>query len=149
MSTQARFKVNVIDYVDVDITKEADPDDEWSKESTYESHSIRGIETGPNCYELKVEFPVLPNTPYYLLYYNYSTGDSFGRDEGKIEFVGLYRDPTLAHKCEAAMTTAANSGNSEAVIWNDNGIEYTEYLPCVNDYFGSFDWADVQTVYLK
>lgn len=33
---------------------------------------------------------------YYLLYVEYSTGDSFGRDDGRLEFIGLYDDVEIA-----------------------------------------------------
>jgi len=86
----------------------------------------------------------LPNTDYYLLYYRYGTGDSFGQDTGRIEFVGLYQDQELADKCAEAMN---KTGGGAVTIWNDQGKPYREYLN--DDYFAGYESAHVQSVRLK
>jgi hypothetical protein len=141
-------KINVVDDSYTEITDEADPEDSWSRESTAESHYIRGIKIGDRYGDVECSFEVVPMTNYYLLYYRYSTGDTFGRDEGKIEFVALYNDIELADKSAQAMNNAANNKQMLATIWNDEGKPYEEYLNCVTDYFGSFDGAEVETVQL-
>jgi hypothetical protein len=92
-------RVNRRSYTEV--TEYADPEDEWSRESTATDHSIESIEVtrGKNSYyDLAVPFEVDPSREYYLLYAIYSTGDSFGTDAGQIEYVGLYEDKNVAYE---------------------------------------------------
>jgi len=121
--TPMTTKINVIDYVDVTITTEADPEDSWSRDSTCESHSIQGITIEPK--------------------YGGDIECSFGQDNGRIEFIGLYRD--LADKCAEAMDKAR--GQNSVTIWNDQGKKYIESIN--NDYFGGYEEARVETVQLR
>jgi hypothetical protein len=144
--------ISVVDYVDEYITSYADPDDEWGRDSTAQSHSIQGISIHPNYGDLDVSFDVLPNQTYYLLYYLYETGDSFGSDSGRIEFVCLYNDQTLAEKSCASMNKFnRNDRNKQGhvnpvTIWNDLGQPYQEHIN--DDYFGGFEVAGVISVQL-
>ena len=146
--------INVVDEAYTDVTQEADPEDEWSGESTDTSHNIQGIKLGKNYGDVECSFEVVPGETYFLLYYLYSTGDSFGTASGQIEFVGLYNDLKLAEKsCKALNTFNKRDPNNPRktignpiTIWNDLGQPYRESV--ADDFFGGFDGADVAAVQL-
>jgi hypothetical protein len=96
--------IRVIDHTYGEITRHATRD-EWDRDDTYTSHNIEGIKlVDENDYsDLTVPFKVEPDKTYYLLSVIYDTGDSFGRDEGRIEFIELYIDLDLAKKNQAAI----------------------------------------------
>ena len=84
----------------IDVTRERDPEDEWSGEDTDTTNNITGIEIvkGKNPYgDLDVTFEVKPGQKYYLLYAIYSTGDLFSHHEGSIDYIELYENEELAN----------------------------------------------------
>jgi hypothetical protein len=109
--------IKVIDDTYTKVTRPHDPEDQWSGEDTYTSHSIEGIEIVKKneYYDLETEFKILPNKDYYLLYAIYSTGDSFSHHEGKIDYIYLYK---TASKAEAAKTILENH-DTESKDWDE------------------------------
>lgn len=93
------YYVEVIDNTYGGVLNPADPDDKWDRDDTYTDHNIRGIKVvGERAYHhLPVDFNP-EDRDCYLLYVIYNTGDSFGCDEGLIEFVGLYKDRDIAEE---------------------------------------------------
>jgi hypothetical protein len=92
--------VKVIDDSHSYITEHGDGK-QWGRRDCYaEEHNIRGVrDVGEKgYYDLQTAFDLDPTRPYFLVYGIYSTGDSFGHDEGRIEFVGLYEDLEVAHE---------------------------------------------------
>ena len=140
-------RVAVLDHAYTTVTREADPNDEWDRDSTDTSHHIYGIQKAQKYGDLECSFELLPNKTYYLLYYLYDTGDSFGSDTGNIEFVGLYQDKKLAEKSCDALNKFSRSKNNKITIWNDLGQQYVEHVH--DDYFGGFTSAHVASVELK
>lgn len=47
-------------------------------------------------FDIIVSFNPIENKEYYLLYVQYTTGDSFGQSNGNIEHIGLYESRDLA-----------------------------------------------------
>jgi hypothetical protein len=81
-----------------------DCDDEWTRDSTAETHSITGIkEVSNNDYHDVCTTD--GDGPFYLLYVIYDTGDSFGTDEGRFEEVLLHRDIEVAKKNKKLIET--------------------------------------------
>ena len=103
--------ITVVDDSYTEVTDEADPNDEWSADSTDTSHYIWGIKIHPKYGNIECSFDVVPNKTYYLLYYLYGSGSSFGTDSGQIEFVCLYQDKKLADKSCQALNDAYNHLN--------------------------------------
>jgi hypothetical protein len=91
-------KIQIIDNDYTEITQRADSDDKWDRDNTYTSHDIQGIKKANIGYDLDTEFDVYPDIDYYLVYAIYDTGDSFGSDEGQIQFIFLYLDEKHAKK---------------------------------------------------
>ena len=138
--------ISVIDDVYTDVTRKADSEDDWSRDSTSQSHSIKGIKVHPEYGDIDCSFDVEPVTDYYLLYYNYASGDSFGSDTGKIEFIALYNDKELATKSYKALQKAGSNGENFVTIWNDLGQPYQENID--QNYFGGFEGSHLITVQL-
>ena len=138
--------VSVEDDSYTDVTSYPDPDDDWGRESTHTSHHIRGIRVHPSYGDIDCMFEIEPEKTYYLLYYLHDTGDSFGSDTGRIEFVELYRDEKLADKSCAALNKYKSGSHNMVTIWNDAGKPYEEYVS--DDYFGGFTGAEVVAVQL-
>lgn len=143
-------QINVIDHTDYVVLRERNPDEQYDGDDTLTTHDITGIKlASKNWGDVETSFDVLPYTDYYLLYYEYGTGDSFSFTDGNLEIVALYNDCELAEKSRAALDAAAKAKQSKAMIWDDSGKEYEEYLGCVTDYFGSYNGATVVTVRLN
>ena len=93
-------KILVKDEARTVVTRAGDPEDCWDGDDTSTDHYIRRIEIvgKKDYYDLQVAFDIDPTRPYYLVYAIYSTGDSFHHEEGRIEYVGLYEDLSVAHE---------------------------------------------------
>lgn len=84
--------IKIFDSGETYVTQEADPDDEWSRDSTDSTVSINGfaIKKETEWYDLIVPFKIEKEKEYFLLYVIYSTGDSFGTDGGKVQYIDLF-----------------------------------------------------------
>jgi hypothetical protein len=138
-------KISVVDYSDTMTTEHADPDDAWSADSTFTSHDIQGISLEDTYGDLTVSYDIEYDVPYFLVYYIYSTGDSFHNDEGLIEFIDLYKTRYEAEKAANIIREAAIN-EWTATILNSDGEAYDEYLSAVHDYFGSLNEVEVVKV---
>ena len=146
-------KFKVIDEVRSWVTDPADADDSWSRDSTDQSHDIRGIELvdEKGWGDMEVKFDIEPGKTYYLLSVIYDTGDTFGRDGGQIEFIDLYEDHALAEKNAKTIAEHARSPgdyfkkHDSLKITTNLGTEY-QLSPSWVGYFESFDEARVSAV---
>jgi len=92
-----------VDYTSYcEATSEADPDDEWSRESTSTTHTVSGLKlTEGKDFDVVGAFvPHDDDGPYHLVSVVYSTGDSFGHDESRyIEFIQVFKTLEKAQEC--------------------------------------------------
>lgn len=96
--------VYVIFDVHTYVTRERNPDDEWSAESTDANVSFRGVKkTEPrNTYNYESLTPPIEleyDKTYFIVWAKYSTGDSFGRYGGKYEAIDIFTDEKMAEAC--------------------------------------------------
>ncbi len=122
-------------------TTEPDRDDEWSRASTSTNNNVTGIQIvkGNGYSEFETCFDVLPDGTYYLLYGVYSTGDSFGNDDGVICYVDLYKTKEKAEDSKNALQRhydkEKDSHNRDWNTWNnctianENGVLYSFHVP--------------------
>lgn len=78
-----------------DITRHADPDEQWDGDDLAHSQDIHGYSIGDEkTYGETFPMHVEPdkNKTYWLVYANYGTGDSFHHETGCICFVGVFED---------------------------------------------------------
>jgi hypothetical protein len=90
--------IKILDRCYTTCEREADPDDRWSREETSSTHDIVGFCVADKYGDLEVDFVPNEDDTYYLLAVTYSTGDSFNRHDGAIEFVHLYKDENVAYE---------------------------------------------------
>ena len=66
------------------VTRKRNPDDQWDRDNTRSEHAMQYITIAAQSSWNTVTYPglVKPNDKVYLLFAVYSTGDSFGRDDG-------------------------------------------------------------------
>lgn len=146
MSSEELTKVKVIDHIihsEDDSMVDYDDDSCWIRADTYEDHHITGITVcGKDEYaDIEVAFPIDDNKTYYLVYAIYDTGDSFGRDYGKLEVVGLFQNKD---KAEAVKNVCKDSEEfSSLILKTEDDVEYDYYPP----WYGFFE--HLQGVYVQ
>ena len=130
--------IRVVDTTMTTVTDYADPDDRWDQNNLYHSHCIEGIEiVGENDYhDLVVNFDPT-KTPCYLLYVLYATGNSFHREEGEIEFIGVFQNLNIAKENKRIIETKRYRDSNEYYIHllNEEGEEYQISPP----WYGHFE----------
>lgn len=146
------YSIEIVDDVYSRDTSEADPDDSWDRANTSTDHNITGFKAAPESenkyYDVVVPFAPLFDEPYYLLYVVYSTGDSFGHDEGSgIEYIGFYKPSQLgiAQENERKIndfTRNRNSGKYSVKLKSPEGKEFDQSAPWVG-YFESMDDLEI------
>jgi len=132
----------------------SDPDDEWSRDSTKGNVTVKGIKEVD---EKEYSDLVLSDGPLdnvYLLWCEYTTGDSFGRDGGQFEGVMLHRTLEAARE-NARRIRAHNQGEGKkctkgafsVTLLTDEGEEFMCHTPW-NGYFERLDGINVEKVSL-
>jgi hypothetical protein len=144
--------VHVVDHVEHIQVREGDGEMYSDRGETDQSHSIEGIEvlTVSQYNDLEVGFEVKYDKDYYLLYALYSTGDSFGQDGGRIEFVDLYRTPAKAQEAKKRLLAAtaayqSNRGCYSTEIKNELDQKYTFHMPWLG-YFERLEDLRIEAV---
>lgn len=125
---------------DTYITQDADPEDEWSRDSVGKNWSIEGVELsradGEHC--LAPDFPAAVGDEVYAVYAVYSTGDTFGHEDGAyLEVISFHKSKEIAEKNLAAMSSHAGG---QMTIHFDGGGVVGRYCPW-DGYFESLDYA--------
>jgi hypothetical protein len=89
--TKWYLKIDYQSYTDV--TRHRDPDEKWDADDLAHSQSINGYSTHTNLkggWDFVLSKKPSAKQPFYLVYVNYSTGDSFHHETGCIEFVDVF-----------------------------------------------------------
>lgn len=131
-----------------EVTRECDPDDSWGRDSTSTSHSVTGLRlVARDTHDsVSVEFEPEKGKIYHVLYAVWSTGDSFGHDEGlRFEVLGVYKNRKVAEQNEKRLREG--SGNVRLKM---EGREDThEYYTPWSGYFESLDTLEVLSFVLN
>ena len=149
------MKIKIIDNVHYGVSREA-TEDQWDRDDTYEDHNIEGIEVPKSknaYYDLEVGFDILHGVDYYLLYGIYNTGDSFGHDDGRIEFVDLYEDRNVAEDNAKRLRKHNDDNRNDfmkdgyysAKLLHESGKEYDFHVPW-KGYFENLSYLEVVAV---
>jgi len=139
-----------------------DPDDSWSRASTSTEWDVRGLKLidkeGSHCYSYRetvdVNFEPEKGKIYHLLYVVYSTGDSFGHDDGAcFEAIGVYQDRKVAEENEKRLRegkpTVKGQWGDRVVLLMEGMAKGHEYYPPWNGYFESLDTLEVLSLVLN
>ncbi len=149
------IKVVANDYTDV--TDEADPEEDWSSDSTSSTHDILGLQQVNNLehFDITIPFDLEPNVPYYLVYGLYSTGDSFHSETGVIEYIDVFKSLEAAKLCQELLEEHYRTIDkvsfekaSSCELIHDDGTIYKFYVPW-NGYFENLESIDIQGVFVK
>lgn len=137
-----------------------DPDDSWSRDSTSTSW------TAPNKCTIVEEAEVygfdydeVPDTvkrgdTIYMTWIQWSSGDSFGHDDGAHnEVIGFYQTAELAEQARTAIEADSRTdysfepgGNRVRVPLFDGSDTREQYTGSWKGYFESLDYVDVQAM---
>ena len=143
--------IRIIHDCYTEVTREGDPEDRWDRDSTTQSHYIRGFEVvKENSYgDFKVPFEIDPEKEYYLLAVYYDTGDSFGNDGNRIDMIDLYDDIELAMESKRRILDENKDENGYSVaILNPLGVEY-RISASWKGYFESLNDVEIHRVKVK
>lgn len=106
---RAKKKVDDVEYTGVrikysqytEVTRDADPEDEWDQDDLAHDVSIDGFEVVDKYPDILCPFKIDPDKTYYLVAATYSTGDSFHHETGLKSFVAMFQTEEEAkHACK-------------------------------------------------
>lgn len=110
-------------------------EDEWDNGETAADISIQGVEFAERYFDLALPTEYDASKPLFILYANYDTGDSFGRQCNKFEAVDIFQDRARAEAAQRALTDSPE-GNASYVRDNGTTIQYScpwhGYFECLN-----------------
>ena len=87
---------------------------------------------------------------YHLLYAIYSTGDSFGHDEGRnLEVIGVYKDRKVAEENEKRLREGKPEKKGLVQLKVEGRTELHGYHCAWNGYFESLDRLEVESFLLN
>jgi len=128
---------------DVFVTDEADPEDEWSRESTaatIESIEARLVERNEPSYRSKwrgldedFELDVKRGDTVYAVIADYDTGDTFGRDGNQVSVVGCFKQEDRAKGLLNALRDAGPNAFSTKFMGEEYYIGWNGYFEHLND----------------
>lgn len=135
-------------------TRAGDPEDRWDRDDTAASWTFNHVSIVEEkaYFDLAVPFEVKPGDDVWVVAAIYSTGDSFGRDDGACcEYIDAFLDKHKARACRDAVEASRKGWDDHTdkdVKWvREDGSEgKLDYVPW-NGYFESLD--DVRCEYLE
>jgi hypothetical protein len=137
------------------ITDHRDESDEWSADSTHTDVSIKGIHvvSKKQYSDLTIPFDVVANKPYFLLMVRYTTGNSFAKHTGQIDFVDLYQSAEKAYQNKKAIQQHYQQYQDDNEMEDQFNIQLTmddgqkvQFSPSWIGYFESLESVDVVMV---
>lgn len=129
-------------------------DDEWSRDSYSDSNSLDGYayitdKVVDSYYDIvPVGAEVKPGDIVYVLWAEYSTGDTFHRHDGKYELIAAFVDPELAHKNAQACRGSRDDDGWSMNIELDDGSTFSYHIPWLG-YFESLEGIRVESLTVK
>lgn len=106
------FNVDYTGYTSV--TREADPEDSWSRESTYTDYHFNHLTLlpeGTRGADTYIPETVAKGTYLFVLIAIYTTGDSFGSDTASPEFLGTFKTYEEAENLRDQIMKYASEGS--------------------------------------
>ncbi len=150
------IKVLVNYYTDV--TREADPDDEWDADNLAHSTDVLGLQevADDKYFDIAIPFKLEKDTHYFLVMGVYSTGDSFHNETGVIEYVDVFCTLRAAQTCKTALEQNDKHFRRDDITYEDSlscklirddNSTYDFYVPWTG-YFEYLEYVDIVEVYL-
>lgn len=132
--------VRILGYV----TCEGDPESRWDRDDTAADIYVDGVRPvgSDDYYDVTLPSPMDESKRLYLLWADYDTGDSFGRDCNRFEAIDLFQSYERAQEASNAL----NAGESYSVDYaRDDGSIITYCRPWVG-YFENLNALHVEEV---
>lgn len=137
-------ELHFVTECDIYVTREA-TSDEWDRDSTDGRTWVETVSlTKPDSWHretLAVPFKVTAGMDVFAVTAHYSTGDTFGRDGGKMELIDVFLDQEAAAACRKAAGTCGEDSMSFKYV-RQNGVEIQQSAPWIG-YFESLDSVEV------
>ncbi len=146
-----KTKIIIIDETYSGYSRTPDYNEEWDSGEQFTDHNITGFRIAKKSeyWDVVASFMPKKNVPYYLVYAIYDTGDSFGRDRGKIEFFDLFDNLEVAETNMNILEGVVKEEFDYSVtIFNNNFKPYKTTVPWLG-YFECLIGVYVETVYLE
>ena len=149
-----KTKIVIIDKTYGGYSRTPDCDNKWDSGDQFTDHCIKGFRIAKKSEyrDLVASFVPKKNVPYYLVYGIYDTGDSFGRDRGKIEFFDLFDNLEVAETnmkiLEGIITKGKEKHDYTVTIFDNKFKPYKTTVPWLG-YFENLQGVYVETVYLE
>jgi hypothetical protein len=140
--------IKIINNSCTHVTRKSDPDDSWDRGNTDTYNDIQGIEIveKDDWYDLETEFDLIKGREYYLVYCEYTTGDSFGSDGGRIDFIQLYKTLDKAEACIKDLRGSDDKYSGKIIMESGRTLIYG--IPWTG-YFESLENLDVVYVMVQ
>jgi hypothetical protein len=141
--------IRIIDKVYTTTIRECDSEDCWDRDDTSMDHDIIGfvVKEEKDYGDISVNFDPKYDKEYYLLSVIYDTGDSFGRDEGQIEFIDLYENLAIAEE-NSRRIREDESDKYSVKLLHETGKEYDVHTPW-KGYFEDLRGVEIDQVFRK
>lgn len=150
-------EISIINECEIRVTREREPDEEWSGESTESSNYVSGFNIVDDILihsaDLVVGFEIKPDKTYYLVSVIYSTGDSFSHHSGKIDYIELYESLEMAEATKKMILDSYALKDKEesysVEILNNAGTPYKISSSSWVGYFESLEDVQIDAIKLK
>lgn len=117
-------------------------EDEWDNGETAADISIQGVEFAERYFDLALPTEYDASKPLFLLWANFDTGNSFGRQRNKFEAVDIFQNRARA---EAAQRTLTDTEEGNASYVRDDGSTIQYSCPW-HGYFESLNYLELEEV---
>lgn len=129
--------------------------DEWSADSYSNTNYLDGYATidrgEKNSYWdnfVVVGAEVNPGDIVYILWCEYSTGDTFHSESGRYDLIAGFKSAELAHKNAQRARGSRDENGWDMKIELDDGTEFTYHIPWLG-YFESLEALHVESVVVR
>jgi hypothetical protein len=150
------WTISVIAESYTEVTREPYEDDSWDRGNTSTSWSVSGLrlledgDRGGYRESTQVAFKPEKGKIYHLLYAVYSTGDSFGHDEGHyLEVIGVYKNRKVAEGNEKRLREKKPEKRGLVQLKVEGVTKLHGYCIPWDGYFESLDRLEVLSFVLN
>lgn len=117
--------------------RDADPEDRYDSGCTGADITVLGVELSEEYFDVALPKPYDPTKPLYLVWADYDTGDSFGRQGNRFEAVDIFQDEKRAQEAAAALRLDIKDQYNRNYIRDDGtevkyGCPWTGYFERLN-----------------